>query len=158
MKYCIGSEHKICFGASLSQTNRFGAWRKKPKEVWSLARRRPPPPVSQFWTRDRLHRETMDFLGRGTDLCCCRQNQKHFIWKETLNITVMPGCTAEPSWGGGHGGRHQADDGGQLLDDRCMGSGWAAGRPGQTPHLLPAVGPVCWPSCSRGQQLWLVVI
>ena len=34
MKYCVGSEQNICFGASLSQTNNFGAWRKKPKEVF----------------------------------------------------------------------------------------------------------------------------
>ena len=28
MKYGVKSDHKICFGASLSHTNMFGAWKK----------------------------------------------------------------------------------------------------------------------------------
>ena len=54
------------------------------------------------------------FFSRSTDLRSSMPNQKNFIWKETLNITVVPGGAAEP-WGGGQGG-HQADavqDGGQ---------------------------------------------
>ena len=39
-----------------------------------------------------------------------------------------------PGWAG-----HQAyavQDGGQLPDDRSVGPGWAAGRPGRAPRLL----------------------
>ena len=43
MKYGVKSDHKICFGASLSHTNRFGALKKKPKEVWPPTRWPLPP-------------------------------------------------------------------------------------------------------------------
>ena len=62
-----------------------------------------------------------------------------------MDITVGPGSGPEP-WGGGQGG-HQADagqDGGQQPDDGGVGPGWAAGRHGQAPRLLPALGPSCW--------------
>ena len=33
MKYGMKSEHKVCFVASQSQRNRFGAWREKNREL-----------------------------------------------------------------------------------------------------------------------------
>ena len=78
--------------------------------------------------------------------------QEGFISENKICYKFL--ISAEP-WGGGHC-EHQADavhDGGQLLDDRGMEPGWAAGRPGQAPRLLPALGPSSWLSCTRGQQL-----
>ena len=54
---------------------------------------------------------------------------------------MVPGGAAYP-WGGCQGG-HQANtvqDGGQLPDDWGAGQGWAIGRHGQVPRLLPALG------------------
>ena len=55
MKYCVGCEHKICFWASLNQTNRFGAWRRR-KNLKGCERWLPayPPPLGMSMLTDSM--------------------------------------------------------------------------------------------------------
>ena len=71
--------------------------------------------------RDRLHRETMDFLR--LSMAIQSQLPEHFIWKRTLDISLAPTGAAEPQG-------QVVQGGGQLPGDRGVGQGRAAGKPG----------------------------
>ena len=77
-------------------------------------------PPTRSDQRDRLHRQTMDFLGLKTALHSCLN-----ILSER-DISPTPGGAAKPQG-------QVVQGGGQLPGVRGVGQGWANGKPGQAP-------------------------
>ena len=76
--------------------------------------------------RDRLHRETIDFLSPSTALHSC---QNILSKKGTMEISLVPGGAAEPQG-------QVVQGGGQLPNVKGVGQGQAAGIPGQVPSCF----------------------
>ena len=83
-----------------------------------------------FVTRDRLHHDTMDFF---LAAAAAAIYQKKVIWKETLDITVMPGGVLSPG------------------EEARVGTSQMLSRVGANNLMIGVLG-------QGGQQLWLVMM